>query len=440
MGQRFDLPGFGGMDTKLSEVRQSIQDSKLLTKTSRRQLRTYLQQINHINGEHDAQNAISALEVYKWFVSKEKTLYRQLNFMRQGQSTYIGYFWSPTDEEDKIKDVLQGFPTTDFKRFSNHTIKAPTYIKTNEFTAPFQEIVNTYGIPLYKEVNPAIFACVSFPFLFGVMFGDMGHGSLMFIFGLLLVFGDPWIRNSSMEVLSFIRYLILLMGFFAFYNGLIYNEVFAIPVEFFRSCYSTTPSPVNASDPYSQMTYQRLHEDCVYDIGMDPRWAESDQYLNFCNSMKMKIAVILGVAQMSLGICMKAFNAVHFKRPLDFFFEFIPQIILLNVLFGWMDILIIAKWIYPFQLDWTSYSQYAEVAAAPSVITCMINMFLLHGTPPEEFSPKMISVLNHQTTVGSVFVVIILICVPVMLCVKPCVLNCQHKKHAKAHQHDQLEH
>lgn len=42
---------------------------------------------------------------------------------------------------------------------------------------------------------------------------------------------------------------------------------------------------------------------------------------------------------------MKGFNAVHFKRPLDFIFEFIPQIILILALFGWMDILIIAKWL-----------------------------------------------------------------------------------------------
>jgi V-type H+-transporting ATPase subunit a len=68
----------------------------------------------------------------------------------------------------------------------------------------------------------------------------------------------------------------------------------------------------------------------------------------------MKIAVILGVMQMSLGVIMKAFNALYFKRPLDFIFEFIPQIIVLNVLFGWMDVLIIAKWVYPFELEWSN--------------------------------------------------------------------------------------
>jgi V-type H+-transporting ATPase subunit a len=78
--------------------------------------------------------------------------------MKAGSAMYIGYFWSPDDDEAKVKEALSGFPTTDFKKFINHTIKPPTYIKVNDFTYPFQEIVNTYGIPMYKEINPAVFA------------------------------------------------------------------------------------------------------------------------------------------------------------------------------------------------------------------------------------------------------------------------------------------
>lgn len=37
---------------------------------------------------------------------------------------------------------------------------------------------------------------------------------------------------------------------------------------------------------------------------------------------------------MSLGICLKAVNSSFLKLPLDFFFEFIPQIVFLLSLFG----------------------------------------------------------------------------------------------------------
>jgi V-type H+-transporting ATPase subunit a len=66
-------------------------------------------------------------------------------------------------------------------------LQPPTFFKTNGFTGPFQLIVDTYGIPRYGEINPGLFAIPFFPFLFGVMFGDIGHGGLLLLFGLYLI-------------------------------------------------------------------------------------------------------------------------------------------------------------------------------------------------------------------------------------------------------------
>lgn len=184
------------------------------------------------------------------------------------------------------------------------------------------------------------------------------------------------------------------MGFFAFYNGFIYNEFFAIPLEFFGSCYSeeivvvgneksssSPPSPNEVYEP-KQFGFER-QEDCIYPFGMDPRWFQSDQMLAYTNNLKMKLSVIFAILQMSLGIIMKGLNSLYFRKTVDFLFEFIPQLVLLLALFGWMDILIIAKWFEPKDIEgYYSYDnpdqvdQYNQIHYTPAIITTMIDMFL----------------------------------------------------------------
>ena len=67
-----------------------------------------------------------------------------------------------------------------------------------------------------------------------------------------------------------------------------------------------------------------IYEDCVYPMGVDPIWYSSKNELQFMNSLKMKIAVILGVLHMSLGVFMKGINSIYFRNYLDLVHEFVP--------------------------------------------------------------------------------------------------------------------
>jgi V-type H+-transporting ATPase subunit a len=105
---------------------------------------------------------------------------------------------------------------------------------------PFHEIVVTYGTPSYKEVNPTAFNMATFPFLFGVMFGDIGHGGLLFAMAIYICLKKDYILDNfpSMFYLVKTRYLFLLMGFFATYCGFVYNDMMSLPLNLFGSCYN----------------------------------------------------------------------------------------------------------------------------------------------------------------------------------------------------------
>ena len=132
---------------------------------------------------------------------------------------------------------------------------------------------------------------------------------------------------------------------------------------------------------------------------------------------------------MSLGVIMKSFNLVRERKMIDFFFEFIPQIVLLLVLFGFMDLLIIVKWL-------TNYEEMVG-AKPPSVISSMIIMSLSFGIPPAGNVDT--PYIENQVTIMQILISIAAITVPIMLFVKPIYeYNHHDKPHSKEESADYL--
>lgn len=150
----------------------------------------------------------------------------------------------------------------------------------------------------------------------------------------------------------------------------------------------------------------------------------------------MKTSVIFGVVQMTFGIVMKAFNSLYFGRLVDFFWEFIPQIVLLWVLFGFMDLLIFVKWLIPWQVPCQQTGSRFDSSQAPSIITIIIAMFLKGGAVQDGETWLIGSDTSDgkiQSTLSIILVLIWLICIPAMLLVKPLYMLCTMKKHDEHH-------
>ncbi len=287
-------------------------------------------------------------------------------------STLAG--WVPTHCVDKVRDAvihavadLGVTPAVFETPKPPRGEKVPSRFEMNELTGVFQSVVDTYGVPAYREANPGLFTVVTFPFLFGVMYGDVFHGSVIALFGLLLV----WMQDSTasdikrgrtnlFSMLHPARYMLLMMGLFALYCGIIYNDCASIPLNLFGSRYTYETDGHVATNA----------GDSVYPFGVDPAWYHTKSELSFFNSMKMKLSVIIGIVHMTFGILLGGTNHIFFKRYSSVLLETIPRLVFLLCTFGYMILLILIKYC----IDWSATS-----ASPPNLIQTMINMFLSPG-------------------------------------------------------------
>lgn len=303
-------------------------------------------------------------EKWTWTVLREKAIYHSLNMFKADVAGMLrGEAWVVACELDHVRDTVN-------KAHANMDMAMPslvdsvpepwptppTHFTLNKFTYGYQEFVNTYGIPRYREANPALFTAATFPFLFGVMYGDVGHGSFLFAAGLYLLYNEKKNEESKLgEMMGGMhsgRYMIAMMGFFAVYAGFIYNDCFSLGLNLFGSRYAfegQDTGEVEESDIASNIVGYG-DPDGVYPFGLDPVWHVSSNELLFFNSFKMKLSVILGIMQMFMGTCLRGINAIYFGEKLDFLFEFVPMVVFASSLFVYMVVLIFMKW----TINWNS--------------------------------------------------------------------------------------
>ncbi|GFP95167.1 v-type proton ATPase subunit a3 [Phtheirospermum japonicum] len=336
-------------------------------------------------------------ELWNLLVKKEKSIYHTLNMLSVDvtKKCLVGEGWCPEFAMDQIQDVLnratfdsssqvgaifQVLQTTDLP---------PTYFRTNKYISAFQAFVDAYGVATYQEANPAVYTIVTFPFLFAVMFGDWGHGICLFLATLYFILREKTLSRQKlgdiMEMLFASRYAVMMMALFSIYTGLIYNEFFSVPFELFgHSAYECRDA--TCRDAYS-VGLIKAHD--PYPFGVDPKWRGTRSELPFLNSLKMKM------------------------------YQFVPQVIFLNSLFGYLSLIIIIKWCTGSQAD---------------LYHVMIYMFL---SPMDDLG-------DNQLFMGQKFLQILLllaafVAIPWMLIPKPLILRKQHEERRRGQSYALLD-
>nr|VDZ47470.1 vacuolar_proton-ATPase-like_protein_putative/GeneDB:LmjF.32.0920 [Leishmania donovani] len=322
--------------------------------------------------------------LYKTYLKVEKVVLTAMNMCAMSGSTCTASAWVPLRHEQSLRRALQ-----DAVASANGSVESivtlhaeqkhpPTFFETNRFTESFQGIVDSYGMARYKEVNPGVFTIITFPYLFGIMYGDIGHGFLLLFIALFFIGKEKAWRTAQLnEIVAMVfggRYLLLLMSLFAIYMGVLYNDFFGFSLNLFSSGYTWAPisEQKGTTYPTTPNGLPSVKPPHVYAIGLDAAWTETDNKLEFYNSVKMKHAVIVGVAQMFAGLLLSLSNSIYEKNWYKIAFLFVPEFVFLLCTFGYMSILIMVKWCR----TWENTNK------APSILEIMTNFFLQPGSVP----------------------------------------------------------
>uniref|UniRef100_A0A8C7XJ00 V-type proton ATPase subunit a n=1 Tax=Oryzias sinensis TaxID=183150 RepID=A0A8C7XJ00_9TELE len=358
--------------------------------------------------------SVAILPQWKVRVQKCKAIQMVLNLCSPSvtDKCLIAEAWCPTAKLPELQSALReggrksGSGVDSFYNRLPTSTPPPTLFPLNSFTAGFQNIVDAYGVAGYREVNPAVYTIITFPFLFAVMFGDVGHGILMSLAALWMVLEekDPKLKNINNEIWKMMfggRYVILLMGLFSIYTGAIYNECFSRSLTTFASGWHVGPMfDKNIWNTSVLKGNQFLSMDPVvpgvftspYPFGIDPVWSMASNKLTFLNSYKMKMSIIIGVIHMTFGVCLSFFNYWHFKKISSVFFVLIPELFFMLCLFGYLVFMVVFKWIV--------YTP-AQSQTAPNILIHLIGMFLFSDNPdnPQLFKGQEFDVADvfmHQ--------------------------------------------
>ena len=355
---------------------------------------------------------IPRLYYLKTALLKEMSYYKTMNKLSPYLKMVEGRFWIPEKDESTFKAAInkllekKEFNGLHIEPLAINDVEPPTHFRTNQFSYPFQNIIDTYGIPRYKEANPGLFAIVWFPYMFGTMFGDAGHGLALTIISLFIVFNKKSFDYDIVEV----RSLLLFLGCFAFYCGMVYNDFLSISLPFSNSCWNLKNGG-----------YERS-ENCVYPFGLDYNLHLSENSITIINSFKMKMSIVIGVLHMIIGISLKGLNSAYFGRKAEFFFEFIPQLVFFISTFGYMVVCIILKWFCNFT---------SNTANAPSIISLYINFV-------QKVDYPLYANAEVQLKVQRILALIAVICIPIMFFMKPILTSISHKKKEKKNKTDNL--
>ena len=139
-------------------------------------------------------------------------------------------FLDETKDDDRIFVVVE----EDREKFFG---EPPTKLKNPKFFKPFEMFIRMYGLPSTNELDPTVFVAVTYTFIFGAMFGDVGQGFCLFAIGGILYL------TKKMNLAGIISIAGIFSMFFGFMFGSVFGFEDVLPALWLRPAEAMTNLP-----------------------------------------------------------------------------------------------------------------------------------------------------------------------------------------------------
>lgn len=268
---------------------KDMEDELSKTKDERRELRSKLKDL----GKEHRKDML----VWREILGREKQIIDAENLLGKTERVYALEGWVPTKEVDdltrRIRIASKGCAVIHIYEPTPYD-KIPISFENPKIFKPFESIVEMFGLPSYSEIDPTPILAITFPLIFGLMFGDVGHGAILVLGGLGMI-------RLGRDNKSYQNYgmILLYCGIFAILFGFLYGSIFG---------YEDVLSKLYESLDIGRekIIHHQGHEETIRILWKSPPH-EMEEMIG--------IAIFVGVIHMSIGLILSAANKVREAGP-----------------------------------------------------------------------------------------------------------------------------
>jgi V/A-type H+-transporting ATPase subunit I len=160
--------------------------------------------------------------------------YKVQSFCSKTSRTILFSGWLPVSKypivENAIKRVtedrcyLEWNDPSEIQKKTKKTPNVPVQFSSPRFLSPFQMLVKGYAIPEYGAIDPTPFVAIAYLIMFGLMFGDIGHGLVLSVIG---IFGFIYFGKQNRDLVG-LSNLIIWCGGSAMIFGILFGSFFGM--------------------------------------------------------------------------------------------------------------------------------------------------------------------------------------------------------------------